>query len=229
MIPLWSSERTYTKPTATLFIILLNVAVFFFELTLPSYPPGYREPGISLNSFIEAYGLVPDRFQFSSLLTSMFLHGGWLHIIGNMWFLWVFGKGIEDILGHGRFLLFYLICGMLAGLVQVFTNPFSPVPTIGASGAIAGVMGAYLVKFPRASIATLVPILIIFMRFDIPAAFVLLFWFVLQVFSGVGSFGYSTISEGDVAWFAHVGGFLAGMVLVLIMPTQPRYRRVFYY
>jgi membrane associated rhomboid family serine protease len=214
MIPLRSSERTYSTATVTLTLIAINLLVFFYELTLS----GWR-----LNYFIASYGVVPDHFNIFSLLTSMFIHGGWLHILGNMWFLWIFGRGIEDILGHAKFLFFYLACGLAAGIIHVLVNSSSPVPTVGASGAIAGVMGAYLIKFPRARIVTLVPIIIFITTVDIPAAFLLLYWFAIQFFSGVGSVGYSQASSGDVAWFAHIGGFLAGMGLVLLMPTRQRY------
>ena len=213
MIPLRSSERTYSTATVTLVLIAINLLVFFYELTLS----GWR-----LNYFIASYGIVPDHFNIFSLLTSMFIHGGFLHILGNMWFLWVFGRGIEDILGHAKFLFFYLACGLAAGIIHVLVNASSPVPTVGASGAIAGVMGAYLIKFPRARIVTLVPIIIFITTVDIPAAFLLLYWFAIQFFSGVGSVGYSQASSGDVAWFAHIGGFLAGMGLVLLMPTRER-------
>jgi membrane associated rhomboid family serine protease len=132
MIPLRSSERHYTPSTVTLILILINVVVFVYELTLSRY---------GLNRFIATYGMVPDRFHWSQLLTSMFIHGGFMHILGNMWFLWVFGRGVEDLLGHGWFLVFYLVCGVVAGLIQMLVNPSSPIPTVGASGAIAGVMG----------------------------------------------------------------------------------------
>jgi membrane associated rhomboid family serine protease len=214
MIPLRSSERTYSPATVTLALIAINVLVFFYELLIPN----------NLNRFIATYGIVPYRLHYPALLTSMFVHGGFLHILGNMWFLWIFGKGIEDLLGHARFLFFYLTCGLAAGLVHVMLNPFSPVPTVGASGAIAGVMGGYLISFPRARIVTLVPIFVFITTLDIPAAFLLLYWFVIQFFSGVGSVGESQISHGDVAWFAHVGGFLAGMGLMWILPVRERPR-----
>jgi len=214
MIPLRSSERHYTPATVTLVIIAINVAVFLYELSLPSY---------SLNRFIVSYGIVPDRLHYSSVITSMFIHGGFLHILGNMWFLWIFGRGVEDILGHGRYLFFYLACGVAAALGHILLNSSSPVPTVGASGAIAGVMGAYLIKFPRARIVTLVMIIVFITTVDIPAAFLLLYWFAIQFFSGVGSIGYSQASSGDVAWFAHVAGFLAGMGLILVMPARSRY------
>ena len=224
MIPLRSSERTYSPATVTLFLILVNVLIFIFEVAIPN-EPSYENPGgLSLNQVILTYGIVPDRFHFSTLITSMFLHGGFLHVAGNMWFLWVFGKGIEDLLGHSRFLMFYLACGVVAGLAHVLLNPYSPVPTIGASGAIAGVMGAYLIKYPHARIVTLVPIVFFITTLDLPAAFLLLYWFAIQFFSGVGSVGYSQVSKGDVAWFAHVGGFVAGMLLVMMIPARQRYR-----
>ena len=216
MIPLRSSERTYSTPTVTLALIAVNLVLFIYEVSLPED---------DLNRLIRLHGIVPDRFHFSMLFTSMFLHGGWMHVLGNMWFLWIFGKGIEDLLGHARFLIFYLACGVVAGLLHLFTNPYSPVPTIGASGAIAGVMGAYLIKFPRASIVTLIFIFVFFTTVDIPAAFLLIYWFLIQFFSGIGSVGESQISRGDIAWFAHVGGFVAGMLLVKLMPARNRIPR----
>lgn len=223
MIPLRSSERTYSPATVTLLLIVVNVLVFLFEVSLPN-EPSYDDPGaLSLNSFIANHGIVPDRFHSSALISSMFIHGGLMHLAGNMWFLWVFGKAIEDLLGHIRFLVFYLACGIAAGLVHILSNPFSPVPTVGASGAIAGVMGAYLIKFPHARIVTLIWFFFV-TAIDIPAAFLLLYWFAIQFFSGFGSIGYSQVSKGDVAWFAHIGGFVAGMVLVMLIPARQRYR-----
>ena len=217
MIPLRSSEPHYTRSTVTLAIIIINVLVFAYELSLgmSSY---------ALRSFMFHYGIVPDQLHYSSILTSMFVHGGFLHIAGNMWFLWVFGRGVEDILGHGKYLFLYLASGIAGALLFVMLSPNSTVPTIGASGAIAGIMGAYLIKFPRAHIRTLVFIFVFITTVDIPAAFLLLYWFAIQFFSGVGSVGYSTTSSGDVAWFAHVGGFLAGMGLIMLMPTKMRAR-----
>jgi membrane associated rhomboid family serine protease len=215
MIPLRSSEPHYTRPTVTLLIIAVNVAVFLLELSMPSY---------TLNRFIMLHGIVPDRLSYSSIVTSMFIHGGFLHIAGNMWFLWIFGRGVEDMLGHAKFLFLYFACGFAAAFLHILVNSNSTVPTVGASGAIAGIMGAYLIKFPRAHIVTLVFIFIFITTVDIPAAFLLLYWFAIQFFSGVGSVGYSTTSNGDVAWFAHVGGFVAGMLLVMLMPTSQRAR-----
>jgi membrane associated rhomboid family serine protease len=153
----------------------------------------------------------------------MFLHGGWMHVLGNMWFLWIFGDNVEDVLGHGKFLLFYLACGIAAGLAQVLIDPSSRVPTVGASGAIAGVMGAYIVKFPRSRILTLIPIIIFFTTVEVPAWLMLIYWFVLQLFQGLGSIGYSHISQGGgVAYMAHVGGFVTGALLILLVPRPPQ-------
>ncbi|MBV9770053.1 MAG: rhomboid family intramembrane serine protease [Bryobacterales bacterium] len=215
MIPLRSSEPHYTRPSVTLVLIALNVAVFLYELSLPIY---------ARNEFIMAHGIVPDNLQYSSILTSMFVHGGFLHIAGNMWFLWIFGRGVEDLVGHGKYLLLYLVSGVAAALLYIVVNASSPVPTVGASGAIAGIMGAYLIKFPRAHIITLVFVFVFITTLDIPAAFLLLYWFALQFFSGIGSVGYSSLSNGGVAWFAHVGGFLAGMGLIMLMGAKPRAR-----
>ena len=220
MIPLRSSEPHYTRATVTLAIIAANVAVFLFQLSMP---------GSLQNRFIMHYGLVPDQLHYSSILTSMFIHGGFLHIAGNMWFLWIFGRGVEDLLGHAKYLLLYFACGIAAALFFVMLNSNSTVPTVGASGAIAGVMGAYLIKFPRAYIRTLVFIVIFITTIDVPAFVLLLYWFAIQFFSGIGSVGYSAESSGGVAWFAHVGGFLAGMALMMLLPGQQRARPWRYY
>ncbi len=217
MIPLRDDQPSYSFPFVTLAIIVVNVLVFLFEFSLPAR---------SLNLFIMRHGVVPDRLELIDLITSMFLHGGWLHLIGNMWFLWIYGDNVEDELGHGKFVLFYLLCGVAAGLVHILVNPYSNVPTVGASGAIAGVMGAYVVKFPKARIVTLVPIFIFLTTMEIPAYAMLLYWFAIQFFSGIGSIGYSNISGGGVAWFAHVGGFVAGAALVFLLgKRQPRFAR----
>lgn len=224
MIPFRSSERIRSVPAVTLLLILINLLVFLYEWSLPEVPRGLRSHALTLNGFILHYGIVPDRFRSASLITSMFIHAGLLHISGNMWFLWMFGKAVEDYLGHVRFLMFYLLCGVSAGLIHAVVNAFSTAPTVGASGAIAGVMGAYLVKFPRARISTLVVVIIFITTLDLPAYILLAFWFVIQFFNGLGSIGDTAISHGEVAWFAHVGGFLAGMALILIMPAARRGR-----
>jgi membrane associated rhomboid family serine protease len=215
MIPLRDSTPSYSMPFVTVALIVINVSMFLLEVSLEPF---------ARNHLIAVYGVVPDRFEGSDLLTSMFLHGGWLHLIGNMWFLWIFGDNVEDILGHWKYLLFYIACGVAAGLAHVALNPGSRVPTIGASGAIAGVMGAYLIKFPRARIHTLVPIFVFFTTIEIPAVLMLLYWFVIQLFSGIGEIGYSHVSRGGVAYAAHVGGFVAGMLLILMLRTKQRYR-----
>lgn len=215
MIPLRSTERVYSTPLVVISLIVVNLLIFIYELSLgPAY----------LDVFLVRLGIVPDRFHVLNLFTSMFLHGGFLHVLGNMWFLWIYGRNVEDIMGSGKFLMFYLTCGVVAGLVHVFFNPYSRVPTIGASGAIAGVMGAYLIKFPRARIITLVPIVVFLTTLEIPAALLLIYWFAIQFMSGFGSIGYSQVSQGGTAWFAHIGGFLAGMLLVSLVGTRPRRR-----
>lgn len=215
LIPLRDTQPSQSTPVVTILLIAVNVLVFLFEISLDPY---------SLNHLIAVYGVVPDHLRYSTLFTSMFLHGGWTHVGGNMLFLWIYGDNVEDVLGHFKYIVFYLACGLIAGLVQVWLNPFSRVPTIGASGAIAGVMGAYLLKFRNARVQTLV--FFFFITFvEIPAPFLLIYWFIVQLFSGLGSIGYSQASQGGVAVWAHVGGFLAGMALIKLMGTRERYRR----
>src|ERR1043165_5602874 len=168
MIPLRDNIPSRSFPIWTFLLIVMNVLVFLFEISLPSQ---------ALDRLIFMYGVVPARPDIVSFFTSMFLHGGWLHLIGNMWFLWIYGDNIEDILGHGKFVLFYLGCGLAAALIHVALNPYSRVPTVGASGAIAGVMGAYMVKFPHSRILTLVPVFVFLTTFEIPAVLMLLYWF----------------------------------------------------
>jgi rhomboid family protein len=216
MFPLRDTQPSYSKPVVTVFLIVVNVLVFLFEFSLDPY---------SQNAFIATYGLTPDRFHLVNILTSMFLHGGWMHVLGNMWFLWIFGDNIEDILGHGKFLLFYLLCGIAAALTQTMLNPVSRVPMVGASGAIAGVMGAYMIKFPTSRIRTLAFIFFFITTFEVPAWVMLIYWFGIQLVSGVGSIGYSQVSQGGTAFFAHVGGFLAGMAVVNLLRPQQRYAR----
>ena len=216
MFPLKDTQPSYSRPVVTMAIIAANLLVFLFEATL-----GPR----TLNAFVEYYGLVPDHFQWSRIFTSMFLHGGWMHVLGNMWFLWIFGDNIEDLLGHGKYLLFYLLCGIVAALGQVIANPYSTAPMVGASGAIAGVMGAYLIKFPRARIVTLVFIMFFVTTLEIPAPIMLVFWFVMQLFSGFGSIAATHVSGGGTAFFAHIAGFVAGMLLVKVMGSSDLYNR----
>jgi len=155
-------------------------------------------------------------------LTSLFLHGGWFHLIGNMWYLWIFGDNVEDRLGHFRFILFYLIVGVGAGVVHTGVNYDVRIPSVGASGAIAGVLGAYLILYPNARVLTLVPILFIWQIIEIPAALVLGIWFLMQFFSGATALAVASATEGGVAWWAHIGGFVLGMILVRVMsPERP--------
>jgi membrane associated rhomboid family serine protease len=214
MFPLKDTQPSYTRPVVTIIIIVVNLLVFLFEFSLGSY---------TRNDFIEYYGLVPDHFQISRVYTSMFLHGSWMHVLGNMWFLWIFGDNIEDLLGHAKYLLFYFLCGTVAALGQVIASPYSTVPMVGASGAIAGVMGAYMIKFPRARILTLVFIIIFFTMVEIPAPIMLAYWFFLQLFSGFGSIART--SQGGTAFFAHIAGFVAGIVLVKVMGASGQYNR----
>jgi membrane associated rhomboid family serine protease len=216
MFPLHDDQPRYAQPIVCILLIVINAVVFLHEMQLEDY---------SRNFFIARYGVIPDQFHWYSLVTSQFLHGGWLHIIGNMVFLWAFGRSVEEAMGSMKFLAFYLLCGMAAGLTQAYVTAGSHIPSIGASGAIAGVMGAYVLKFPRAQINTLVFIIVFITRFEIPAIFFIPYWFLTQVFNGAGSIGYSSISEGGTAWFAHIGGFLSGMILVTLMGTRSRYLR----
>jgi len=215
MIPLRSSERVYSRPVVTGSLIALNTVIFLYQNTLSYY---------RLDQFVNNWGIVPDDLHVVSLLTSMFLHGGWLHLLGNMLFLWVFGRNTEDLIGGGRFLIFYLLCGLVAGVVQVIANPYARVPTIGASGAIAGVMGAYLIKFPRSQIDTLVLLFVFFTRLAIPAPFYILFWFGMQFLNGFESIGERSYTGGGIAYFAHIGGFIAGIFLIRLFPSRQRWR-----
>jgi membrane associated rhomboid family serine protease len=206
MIPLRDVVPSRTVPFVTVAIIVLNAAAWILELSLP--------PG-ALNQFLTVYGVVPAAFHPMTLFTSMFLHGGWLHVIGNMWYLWIFGDNVEDSLGHGRFVVFYLLCGMTAALGQIIMEPTSLVPTIGASGAIAGVMGAYVVLFPRSRVLTLIPIFF-FDIIEVPAFFLLGFWFLMQLFNAGAVAVTAGTGGGGVAFAAHVAGFLVGIVGVFV-------------
>ena len=219
MIPLRDNVPRTTWPGVTLAIIIANCAVFFRELSLPEF---------QRNLMIESYSLIPARTVafFAGLpvsptrallpfFTSMFLHGGWLHLIGNMWFLWILGDNVEDRVGHLRYLFLYLCCGFAGAVTYVYFSLQSSVPSLGASGAIAGVMGAYLVTFPRARVLTLIPIFIFFTTVEIPAFLILIYWFLLQALNGVASIAVT--DQGGVAWFAHVGGFVTGIPLMLIL------------
>lgn len=214
MIPLRALLRRQSTAVMTLLIIIINTVCFLFE----TVQPGYMQ-----SAFIAHYALVPDHLRPFSLITCMFLHGGWLHLIGNMWFLWVFGSHVEDALGSAKFAVFYMVSGIVSGIVQLMLNLGSPIPTIGASGAIAGVMGAFLILYPRARVVTLIFIIVFITTIELPAAFMLIYWFAIQLISGLTSFSSFT-DQGGVAWFAHVGGFLVGILLVkLFLGNRRRY------
>lgn len=212
MIPLRAMLRRNNPATMTLLIITLNVLVRVWEFLQPPY----RD-----EVFVIHYAMVPDHLHLTTLLTSMFLHAGWVHLIGNMWFLWVFGSHIEDVMGAPRFLLFYLTCGVSASLVQFAASPNSPAPVLGASGAIAGIMGAFLVLYPRVRVKTLIFVFFI-LYFEIPAAFILVYWFVIQLVNGFAS-AHNFSDSGGVAFFAHIGGFLTGLFLIRLFPNTRRY------
>jgi membrane associated rhomboid family serine protease len=215
MIPLRSSERIYSPTPVTAAIIGLNVLIFIYQFAL--------SPG-ALNRLVMDWGIVPDQLHLTSLVTSMFLHGGWSHLLGNMLFLWVFGRNLEDLIGSERFAGFYLLSGVAAAIVHVISNPYSRIPTIGASGAIAAVMGAYLIKFWKSYIDTLVWFIFI-TRISVPAPYFLIYWFAIQFFNGVASLGEVDYSGGGVAWFAHIGGFVAGIGLIkLFKVKRPKFR-----
>jgi membrane associated rhomboid family serine protease len=230
MIPLRDDIPHRTFPFVNTALIIANVIVFIYEINLANRH--------LLEKFIFTYGMVPARVTASDIasyyrlgehlmpfFTSMFLHGGWLHIVGNMLFLYIFGDNVEDRVGHVKYFIFYVLCGCAAALTHVVTNPGSRVPTIGASGAIAGVMGAYLVLFPRARVLTLIPIFFFFDIIEIPAFFFLGIWFIIQFF--VGTFGLATGGQEftGIAWWAHVGGFVSGIVLVPFLKKRRATRR----
>jgi membrane associated rhomboid family serine protease len=216
MIPLRDDNPTEITPVVTVAFILLCVLVFLYEISLPA----------QMNeAFVYMYGAIPavvfghvqlpPEFMslpaYGTLFSSMFLHGGWMHLIGNMLYLWIFGNNIEDVMGHGKFIVFYLLCGVLAAMSHALIDPTSEIPMVGASGAIAGVLGAYLLLFPRAQVYVIIPLGFFSRGMYIPAVFVLGLWFLMQLFSGGMSFGHE---GGGVAFFAHIGGFIAGMVLI---------------
>jgi membrane associated rhomboid family serine protease len=227
MIPLSDDAPRFSTPFVTYFIIALNTVTFLFELSVGAQ--GQR----ALNSLIYHFGVVPVHFEralvagsapslvglFLPILTAMFLHGSWLHVIGNMWFLWIFGDNIEDYLGHFTYLLFYLISGFAAGVAHIILNAGSSVPSVGASGAIAGVMGAYFVLYPRARVLMWFPPIFFF---HLPAWLVLGYWFFVQFMSGAATSIAETSQSGGIAFWAHVGGFVAGVLLIKVLPERPR-------
>jgi membrane associated rhomboid family serine protease len=211
-------------------LILINVVVFFFELAMPQE---------SIQQVFYLFGLVPARFthpgwaasldfpvdDYWPLLTHQFLHSGWLHIIGNMWTLWIFGDNVEDRMGPLRFAIFYLTCGVLAGLTHLLTQPHSTVPTVGASGAISGVLGAYLLLFPTARLVVLFPVLFLPLFFEVPAVLYLGMWFFIQFFGGAMALA-GPAHVGGIAWWAHIGGFVTGLLLCALFVRRPPGRRM---
>jgi membrane associated rhomboid family serine protease len=234
MFPLHDDNPAQTVPYVTWALIAACVLVFFWQTSI----------GDAVQSAVYGLGMIPAVLlhgkslpveldllpAWMTVFTSMFLHGGWMHLIGNMLYLWIFGNNVEDAMGHRRFIVFYLLCGVVAALSQVALNPASEVPMIGASGAISGVLGAYLLLYPHARVLVLIPIIIIFTTVRIAAYWVLGFWFVMQLFSTAANAG----QQGGVAFAAHVGGFVAGMVLIplfkrrqvpLFAPARHQYQR----
>jgi membrane associated rhomboid family serine protease len=230
MFPIQDSVPSRSVPVITRALVLINVLVFFFELTLPRH---------GIEQLFYLFGIVPARLThldwaadvgfpagtYWTILTHQFLHGGWLHLVANMWTLWIFGDNVEDRMGSLRFLIFYLICGSVAALTQVLTNPDSTIPSVGASGAIAGVLGAYLMFFPTARLIVLLPIFFFPFFFKVPAVLYLFLWFLIQLFSGAAALA-GPQEVGGIAWWAHVGGFVSGMLLCRLFvrrrrPSQP--------
>ncbi len=223
MIPFRDNIQSRTRPLVTVSLIIFNSLVFLYELSL----------GQDLMPFMYEYGVVPiNVIQWPAsgqslvsivipFFTSMFLHGGWFHLIGNMWYLWIFGDNVEDRLGHGGFFLFYIVAGLGAGAVHTALNYYVTIPSVGASGAIAGVLGAYLLLYPFARILTLIPLFFFWQIIEIPAIIVLGFWFVMQFLSGASSLSVADPAAGGVAWWAHIGGFVVGMILLGLMPRKP--------
>jgi len=229
MIPLRDTIPSRTFPYINYTFILLNLFLLLYQVSL----------GYHLERFLYTWGVVPvkffapfdyDHLGFSDrvlpLFTSMFLHGGWLHLLGNMLFLYIFGDNVEDRLGHIRYFFFFILCGVLAVVAHLITNPSSRVPTIGASGAIAGVMGAYLFLFPYARVVTLIFVFFFIDIIEIPAFFFLAFWFILQFLNGTMSVSSANAVSGGVAWWAHIGGFLAGILLLFVFGVRRTTRRV---
>jgi membrane associated rhomboid family serine protease len=224
MIPLHDDNPTEINPIITIALIVVCSLVWFYESALPDQSQQLfaMQYGASPAAVLGHADALPDRANVPrpeefgippslTLLTSMFLHGGWMHLIGNMLYLWIFGNNIEDVMGHVKFVIFYAVCGILAAMSHAITDPTSGIPMVGASGAISGVLGAYLLLYPRAQVLVLIPLGIFTRTMYVPAGFVLGFWFVLQLLSGGMSLGQG---GGGVAFFAHVGGFVAGMALI---------------
>lgn len=209
MLPLRDHNPPPRFPFVTWILIAANVFVFWMEISAPN-----------VRRFILEYGLVPENLEIADFFSAMFLHGGWFHLISNMWFLHIFGDNVEDRLGKIKYLLFYLASGVVAGLAQYTVDPTSTIPMIGASGAVAGVLGAYILFFPRHTVDTLVPIFYFIQIMRLPAIILIGYWFVTQLFAGVGSLAVNTAATGGIAFFAHIGGFLTGAVLAQLFSKK---------
>ena len=226
MFPIRDSVPSRSVPIVTRALILINVIVFFFELTLPPE---------SVEQLFYLFGIVPARFthpdwaaaigipldNYWPILSHQFLHGGWFHIIANMWTLWIFGDNVEDRMGPVRFAIFYLLCGCVAGMTHTLINPDSTMPSVGASGAIAGVLGAYLIFFPTARLVVLFPILFFPFFFEVPAVLYLALWFFSQLFGGTAALA-GPQQVGGIAFWAHIGGFMSGLVLCGLFARRQR-------
>src|SRR5262245_21532683 len=221
MMPLRDIQERHSFPFVNVVLFGIHVVVFFYEMSLGRNLEGFiRSAAFVPASYFEPGNVVADQ---RSVLVSMFLHGGWMHLLGNMLYLWIFGDNVEDRLGHVRYVIFYLACGWAATLAHGYTDMQSSVPSVGASGAIAGVLGAYLLLFPKARVLTLIPLGFYTQMREVPALLVLGLWFVLQFFSGIASLGVR--QQTGVAWWAHIGGFVAGMILVKILAPRGGPRR----
>ena len=218
MFPLYDTARSHKFPIINLLLIGANAYAFYLELGMA---PAELENFIFANGLIPAQLLANPNAEWMTILSSMFLHGGWFHIISNMWILFIFGDNIESRMGGIRYLIFYLLSGAIAGLLQTYILPTSQVPMIGASGAVAGVLGAYLILYPQSRIASLVPIFFIFTLIEIPAFIFLIFWFITQLYSGLFSLQGN---ESGIAWWAHIGGFVFGVCIALFFRGRASYR-----
>lgn len=224
MIPIRDENPTRRTPWVTIAFIAANIAVFVYQTTL--------EPA-ALQAFWMQWAFIPARFladpfapaQIATVFSAMFMHAGWIHIGGNMLYLWIFGNNIEDRFGHLGFAAFYLISGIAATIAQAMVDPASTLPNLGASGAVAGVLGAYILLFPGAAVLTVIPIFIFIEVARVPAYLVIGFWFVLQLGNGLASLGADMTANGGVAWFAHIGGFVAGLLLALPAAISARGKR----
>jgi len=213
MFPVSDVIPSRTVPVVTVGLIIVNVLVFLYQLTLPD---------VGLEQFVGAYAVVPAWFWWPSLFTSQFLHSGWMHILWNMVYLWIFGDNVEDRLGHVQYLLFYLGAGAVAAVLQILFNPFSAVPMLGASGAIAAVMGAYFVLYPQSRVLTAIFLIFFFDLVEVPAIFFLGIWFVLQLINGIGSLGIANAAGGGTAFWAHIGGFAVGASVGAVLRHRDR-------